>query len=63
MSLDTVVLLQEWRLSHHEETVRKILDIPGVSGLHVMPLTKRARQDAALLISSGVIGGTSVARP
>lgn len=35
--------------------IQRVLDLPGVAGLHVMPLTKVARQMTAELLAEGVL--------
>jgi len=46
---------QEWRLQEHTEMLRRISELPGFPGIHVMPLTKRSRQDTLQLIDTGAI--------
>eukprot|EP00192_Tetraselmis_astigmatica_P011442 CAMPEP_0117670670 /NCGR_PEP_ID=MMETSP0804-20121206/12899_1 /TAXON_ID=1074897 /ORGANISM="Tetraselmis astigmatica, Strain CCMP880" /LENGTH=367 /DNA_ID=CAMNT_0005479029 /DNA_START=330 /DNA_END=1429 /DNA_ORIENTATION=- len=43
----------EWRMSEHMEILRRISQLPHIAGVHMMPLTKRARQDAIHLIGAG----------
>uniref|UniRef100_A0A061R353 Uncharacterized protein n=1 Tax=Tetraselmis sp. GSL018 TaxID=582737 RepID=A0A061R353_9CHLO len=46
---------QEWRLQQTVELMQRIGSLPGAAGVHVMPLTKRAREDALAVIESGAI--------
>jgi hypothetical protein len=40
-------------MSQHEATIARALSLPGVTGLHLMPLTKRGRLDTMDLVQKG----------
>jgi len=48
-----------WRMQQHEATLQRALALPGVAGLHVMPLTQRARLDTLELIRAGKLAAAA----
>jgi 5,10-methylenetetrahydrofolate reductase len=44
-----------WTLAWNEDLVRRVLAVPGVAGLHVMPITAKGRKQAAQLQQEGAM--------
>ncbi len=47
--------LDLWSLAWNEALVRRVLAVPGVAGLHVMPITAKGRRQAAQLLQEGAM--------
>jgi hypothetical protein len=47
--------LDEWALRWNERLVRRVLEVPGVAGLHLMPITAKGRRQAVQLMQEGAL--------
>jgi 5,10-methylenetetrahydrofolate reductase len=49
----------DWSLGWNRELVQRVLAMPGVAGLHVMPITAKSRKQAQALLQEGVLHGSA----